>query len=169
MTLPLGKQVCGLRWAKRLRKAGVKQNSQWCWFPQRVPKHNRRTGKATVRIVWGLGVWGRGDRHDPDVDYEVVSAFTVAELGEMIAKLRPDHGYSNGCYMPYRAYCSHTGRVEWKYDWPYSRYARDTKVLNVRIEANARAAFLLALIEHRQSVLNGAEEHEYEGVPTCLR
>ena len=165
MTLPLGKQVCGVRWAKRLRAAGVKQRSHWYWFKQRVPRRDPHTGQVVERTVWGLG-----GRHDPDVDYEVVSAFTVAELGNHLAQLRPDHGYnSKGCYMPYRAYYPHTGRVEWKYDWPYSRYARDIKVMNVRTEANARAAFLLALIEHRQSVLNGAEEHEYEGVPTCLR
>lgn len=67
-------QVCTLEQAKRLKELGAKQESYFCWqdFPEtRYRKHD-------------LDLWPVHDaKHIMDLG-ESWSAFTVAELGEMI-------------------------------------------------------------------------------------
>lgn len=69
--MKLESQVCSLELAKRLKELGVKQES---W-------HNWKVDKAGKYLTFGLGS-GVSDSGEG----EVYSAFTVAELGEMLPK-----------------------------------------------------------------------------------
>jgi hypothetical protein len=60
--IPLEKQVVSLDLAKRLKELGVKQESVWYWFRDRL-------------------ILGRGEGGNMQT---FTSAFTVAELGEML-------------------------------------------------------------------------------------
>ena len=63
MILPLEKQVCSLELAKKLKELGVRQESIFYW--------EKRDGWELV--------------DDPyDDQFELYSAFTVAELGELL-------------------------------------------------------------------------------------
>jgi hypothetical protein len=61
-SMELEKQICSLELAKKLKELGVKQDSLFWWVNGR----------------------GRMELHDKHTDSDSVSAFTVAELGEML-------------------------------------------------------------------------------------
>lgn len=63
----LEKQVCSLELAKELKELGVKQESYAVW-------HSKHIWLAPEKSL-GVGTWNKED---------IVSAFTVAELGEML-------------------------------------------------------------------------------------
>jgi hypothetical protein len=70
--MTLEKQVCSLELAKRLKDLGVKQDGIWKWYIS-------NDGKETIL--------SNGGRLPPQYLYtfsELCSAFTVAELGEML-------------------------------------------------------------------------------------
>jgi len=74
--IPLEKQVCSLDLAKRLKELGVKQESVWAWYETTdrddKPRLNRFDEHCTVCTL-------------PQQQWEEkYSAFTVAELGEML-------------------------------------------------------------------------------------
>ena len=70
MNMPLEKQVSSLEPSKHLKELGVKQESHFYW--------NRPTNLAPHQIVSGTFTWKTDDEDGR------VSAFTVAELGEML-------------------------------------------------------------------------------------
>ena len=82
MTLPLEQQVCSLDLAKRLKELGVKQESQFWWdkddtgeYTQLIIAFNFNSRNANLKVF----------RTD-----DAISAFTVAELGEMLRRaLKP--------------------------------------------------------------------------------
>lgn len=114
----LEEQVCGLELAKKLKELGVKQESIFYWrdlqnVGWRVTPHDQTEHRA----------------------YDSVSAFTVAELGEM---LRIDnsmlaHPTSIGCYW---------GKKWCFYEWGKLLAKADT-------EADARAKMLIYLLENK--------------------
>lgn len=63
--MKLEDQVVSLVWAKKLKELGVKQESYFFWYGGNVLRENQLTQELR--------------RHEPPV-----SAFTVAELGEML-------------------------------------------------------------------------------------
>lgn len=78
--MKLEQQVCSLELSKRLKELGVKQNSHFSW--------EELFGKPEYR----LDVTIHGEHR--------VSAFTVAELGEML----PEDIHTNGAWYFFRHY-----------------------------------------------------------------
>jgi hypothetical protein len=105
--MKLEKQVCNLQLSKRLRELGVKQDSLFWW------SHFRSMGE----MAWGLSNTTNGD---------CVSAFTVAELGEILKE--SSYGFPQ--------------YVKSNKTWFSSRGESDT-------EANERAELLCFLIENK--------------------
>lgn len=66
--MKLEQQVCSLPLAQRLRELGVRQDSAFYWRAQ-----------GTLQKDWKVQYFSRGD-----IKLNPVSAFTVAELGEML-------------------------------------------------------------------------------------
>lgn len=70
----LEKQVCNLELSKRLKELGVMQESLFYWVNWQEDKH---------KIIQGAPIGWHIENHSHK-DCPVVSAFTVAELGEML-------------------------------------------------------------------------------------
>ena len=106
----LEQQVCSLGLSKRLKELGVKQKSYFFW-----DDHREFSGEWIISS-------------EPEMD-RAASAFTVAELGEMLP-----HGVETGKTVEREAWCSFPHFTE-----PYGVGA-DT-------EADARAKMLIYLLE----------------------
>ena len=112
--MKLEQQVCSLQLAAWLKELGVKQNSYFAWCNGVIPRQH---------------IYGSQREAAP-------SAFTVAELGEMLPPItysRRKHGYPNG-----------NGKDE----WAVSRYPKP-RTLHAATEADARAKMLIYLIENK--------------------
>lgn len=73
--MTLEQQVCSLKLAKRLKELGVKQESLWWWA-------SRMEGDEEASVLCDDRNW---TRYYKDVfGWVRLSAFTVAELGEML-------------------------------------------------------------------------------------
>ena len=120
--MKLEQQVCSLELAKRLKELGVKQESYayWCWnngtdvFP----------GKTDAIVLLN-----KGGRHVDSPTY--CSAFTVAELGEMLREEEFE--------LP--TYLSST--KEWV------AVCETTLIGGADTEADARAKMLIYLLENK--------------------
>ena len=80
--MKLEQQVCSLELAKRLKELGVNQDSLYIW--------TTRTEPATL---WSFDRYEEHFGDDIGSGYDEFSAFTVAELGEMLPK---------DLYIPYK-------------------------------------------------------------------
>jgi hypothetical protein len=136
-------QVCGVEFAQRLGKLGVKQESLWYWRFVAVPPFSN-DGAEHAAYEWWLS------KNPPDFgkDQEIedttdgYSAFTVAELGEILLayiKLSDDFMFL----------------YSWKddADWWRVCYRRWGTQLGVevekeRTEADARAKMFIYLLEN---------------------
>jgi hypothetical protein len=138
--MKLEDQVCSLELSKRLKELGVKQESLFYWH-----------------VLLDATAWANGHRHE-DVeirqdnvehgDYDVAySAFTVAELGEMLpfridGKDITDKRRTIAYFLEYEA-----GGISVR----YTHHLNVTKVLVERVadtEADARTSMLIYLIEN---------------------
>ncbi len=82
--MTLEQQVCSLELAKRLKELGVKQMSQFRWSDE--PNGGLKTFANKWRVAF---------RPNPfPSDYENYSAFTVAELGEILPRYIVEKGIS---------------------------------------------------------------------------
>lgn len=123
--MKLAQQVTNLELSKRLKELGVKQESEFYW-------EEYEEGKAFL--------WNTGHKFIN----EHFSAFTVAELGEMLPKER----YWTDCKM-------NTGR------WRCAEYSEDGLAEDGKTsfcaenEADARAKMLIYLLEHKLIELLG--------------
>ena len=117
--MKLQDQVISLKYAQKLKKLGVKQESIWYWIKDRKDKD----------IESNYELW-LGETLKPwEVDKEIVySAFTVAELGEMLPL-----GYAS--WRNPNDFMCESGNEELE--------QRDNT------EANARAKMLIYLIENK--------------------
>ena len=130
-TMKLEQQVVSLELAKQLKESGVKQDSLFYWYGNGVTTEFRVVSEE----------WLHQPRLETSDLKQKVSAFTVAELGEMLPK-----GIKS-----YRFYTA-------KYDTEWECWYADT-VSNNRLrivmnqyggtEADARAKMLIWLIDHR--------------------
>lgn len=129
MSLPLEQQVVSLPLAQRLKELGVKQESLFTWMKP------YRDAEWKLYYKW------------KNVSDVVVSAFTVAELGEMLPEeLRDEEddslhhlrSYPIGAHWAC-AYVFHNGD-----DGTWST----TYVEKARTEADARAKMLIYLLEN---------------------
>ena len=117
----LEQQVCSLELAKKLKVLGVRQESAFYWWDPSF-------GNDRWKILF--------NEHSMELDSERISAFTVAELGEMLPI-----GY---CTVPLHE--ERRGRT-----W-IPEFAEDGKIKLLQnfgsdTEADARAKILIYLIE----------------------
>ncbi len=120
--MKLEQQVVSLELAKRLKELGVKQDSLHEWI------YHWRNGKE---YHWSLYPTDEDDKVN-----ERASAFTVAELGEMLPKGFRSGRAGNGGAGQYKAYnshnCTNTSNMQW----------------NADTEADVRAKMLVYLLEN---------------------
>jgi len=76
--MKLEDQVCSLDLAKRLKELGVKQESIFSWFVPYAAPENAEVGRFELVSDHAKTIM------------DISSAFTVAELGEIIQKALPD-------------------------------------------------------------------------------
>lgn len=126
--MKLEDQVTNLELSKKLKKLGVKQESMFYWSKP-ISDNGQPNGGYFVN-------WKESpDFCDDDShDHKLVSAFTVAELGEMLPEFIYSHRENAGWY------CEIRSEVNRKQDIGFF----DT-------EANARAKLLIYLIENNLS------------------
>ena len=138
---------CDLEYAKKLKELGVKQDSVWYWVKEKDNEVPFKNG-CELRLEWGNDFYPNykpATHHDiwgvEDCGY--YSAFTVAELGELLPadeEYRPAYytkRESNGKWWMFSYECDEGGCAEVCQDI----YA-DT-------EANARAKMLIYLLEYK--------------------
>jgi len=135
---------CDLEWAKKLKELGVKQESLWWWTAGRKNEFSDYTNKF-YHLPQLLDKTEIEERNKGG--WNIVSAFTVAELGEML----PNYVSTSNCgggrtseRVNYLVCSNQNSREAW--------IAKDTKEINWvscrdRNEANARAKMLVWLIE----------------------
>lgn len=125
-------QLVNLELSKKLKELGVKQESLWWWIKTHDcygDLDNFEVGRDYDKTAWIESKMGT----------EVYSAFTVAELGEMLPDIIGDDKH-NIIY-----HCSlFKDRIEYK-DYTDSHYL----IQQADTEANARAKILIYLIEHK--------------------
>lgn len=110
--MKLEQQVCSLELSQKLKMLGVKQES----------------------LFWWVNGHGRMELHNYATDSDALSAFTVAELGEM---------------LPNPITSVHRAKNEWVCGYSRPQPHNDQIVLEGAIEADARAAMLIYLIEQK--------------------
>lgn len=119
--MDIQKQVISLEIARKLKKFGVKQESIWAW----------------VDFNLMGGVW---ELMDSDVykntKIKQISAFTVAELGEMLPR-----GYYSVC-----DYNDNPNWICWKFN---EGKEKNKEKEMASTEANVRAKMLIYLLENR--------------------
>jgi hypothetical protein len=119
--MKLEDQVCSLELAKRLKELGVKQESYFYWECDRNKKY-----PPNVAI----------GKYDESRVYQYFSAFTVAELGEMLPRL-------SSSYRSPETDPKHPKL----FDGLWKGCHKGEKISSADTEANARAKMLIHLIE----------------------
>ncbi len=114
MSLKFEQGVCNKDLAKRIKELGVKQDSLWAW-------ERFNTGEDDLSLQMG-------SKNQSENEY--YSAFTVAELGELL-----EHYTSYIHFMP-----------NWKYhSWKVQ--LENKEIARTYTEADARAKMLIYLLE----------------------
>jgi hypothetical protein len=136
--MELEKQVCSLELAERLKELGMKQESLFWWVEMIYAKIDERGHTENTKPLWDIvnsevAAWN--DRRPR------ISAFTVAELGELI----PPTLHLNGPY----GWVSWKEGAEWKCRAHY--YASADQI--AATEADARAKMLIYLLEKKSTTL----------------
>lgn len=116
--MKLKDQVCSLESAKKLKELGVKQDSLWYW-------ETLRTTNYVLSLVKGQGY----------------SAFTVAELGEMLPKKTYINHHQCALHLGINGANNEYWYVAYK---PIQTLIRDHEIRFIN-EAEARAKILIYL------------------------
>lgn len=124
--MELERQVCSLELAKKLKELGVKQQSLFYW------KYTDAPLKDGSR--WGLEGGREADELMNELDMH--SAFTVAELGEMLSKAQKKDFI--------KAYCEVMGFADINHSEDVSR-----DMHNVMTQPDIAAGMLIYLIENK--------------------
>ena len=123
--MKLEQQVCSLELSKRLKELGVKQESLWWWVI-----NNKKNNLAEV--------WQQPCR---DIfDYTNYSAFTCAELGEMLP--------IDSCYSIKKDLDEDENGL-WECRYTYVTKDSGPKAVLANTEANARASMIVYLLENK--------------------
>lgn len=132
--MKLEEQVVSLEYAKKLKELGVKKESLFYWGAFENPPAGRCKEEDVPDDFWMLG--SKTEKHFNSCDW-YISAFTVAELGEML----PDNcGTSRDFDLGFTV-------------WTYEK-TEDEKNFFVNhyhttdTEANARAKMIIDLLEN---------------------
>lgn len=129
--MKLEQQVCSLELAKKLKELGVKQESYFAWA--RIAS-KRMDGNGYDWDTYGLV------KNDFQAEIEYISAFTVAELGEML------HKYTE-CWNFYMGFGLGLSSAEYKIGLSKSGY-KEVEFRDLS-EADARAKMLIYLLENK--------------------
>jgi hypothetical protein len=116
--MKLEDQVCALEYAKKLKELGVKQESLFYWIKEDSPY-----------------IWYNSNNYPIHAEKFYYSAYTVAELGEML----PDW-FDSG------------NRDKSTHDWMCRVFEKNSDKANCAFadkEVNARAKMLIYLIENK--------------------
>ena len=135
--MQLEKQVCSLELAKRLKKLRVKQDGLFYWAQVKID------GEEYNDIFKGAIRAGEPMKY-------IASAFTVAELGEMLPTCIPN---SEPLTMNHGLFGY--GKTA-KHRWQCMYY--DVKFFNEDTEADVRAKLLIYLLEHKLIYANGGSD-----------
>lgn len=147
--MKLEQQVTSVELSKRLKELGVKQESLFYWS-SKIKHENTGDGFKRVDDVWNLEangfVYPTGREH-------CLSAFTVAELGEML----PD----NFCDIlnPYWLTCEKVGKWEIGYVNAHNQI-HSAQSFEADTEADARAKTLIYLIENNLVEVSSVTERQ---------
>lgn len=135
--MKLEEQVCSLELAIKLKELGVPQDSLFWWYS--TPENN---GTITHQIH------SQEDEHEyrdgVKVGGNVCSAFTVAELGEMLPEYLSIGGEP---YILQAGKNYFIGGVMW-YVGYMNKDAQYYNIINEKTEAEARAKMLISLKEN---------------------
>ena len=129
----LENQVTSLELSKRLEKLGVKQESLFVWVESvDTIGYGGELGKT--------GEWFLRMSHKPEPNKSVIPAYTVAELGGMFPPRTKTVRHKNGGW-----YCN------WEDDVLATAHVEREFYTDTwdEIEVNARAKFLVYLIENK--------------------
>lgn len=127
-------QVCSLELAKKLKEFGVKQESLFSWIYTDAPLDDGSRDKVVLTHTLGESHWELGGEQD------TYSAFTVAELGEMLP------GNISGLYfVTQKGLMGNSWYVEALTVVGHS----EVWLAIAKTEADARAKCLIYLIENK--------------------
>ena len=126
------KQVCSLELAKKLKELGVKQESYFVW-----KQLSNQSEKWRVSL---------SDIHVKDYHGELISAFTVAELGEML----PHHIHLEGKNYQIEIWSGSDVKDVRFWSIGYNNYGNKSEfVFGANTESDARAKMLIYLLENK--------------------
>jgi len=141
--MELEKQVASLELSKKLKELGVRQKSLYFW----CEKRERKGGEITGHTLYPQETAQNRMYNSPDL--KTYSAFTVAELGEMLPDNLVSSGMDSGkwdCIYGAREDGNDMPNSKWenpeKYEFGYILFTDDT-------EAIVRAKMLIYLIENK--------------------
>ena len=126
--MKLEDQVCSVELAKRFKELGVKQGSYFHWISPEFSEGFH---------LYHFDEWEDAARQK----YETYSAFTVAELGEMLPT-----SICNGIFKPI---CVKNSRGLWWFSYSDESGKHKKYSVKEQKEADARAKCLLYLIENK--------------------
>lgn len=127
--MKLENQVCSIDLAKKLKELGVAQKSIWNWFPYYEFVNKEDKNPTQIYRLREGGIIGKGH----------YSAFTVAELGEML----PEQVYTIKGEGDF--YC--WSDIEWTNE--EGLFDDHIDPIYADTEADARAKMLIYLIENK--------------------
>jgi hypothetical protein len=135
--MELEKQVCSLELAQKLKTLGVRQDSLYYWSA---------SGLASTRVDWTMKLCAFGNTFTDETRF---SAFTVAELGEMLPKYIEqvrEGGTSRTGFWLDISFDETSGK--WRYSYANHRANECIEMLFDVSEADARAKMLIYLMEN---------------------
>ncbi len=144
--MTLEQQVCSLELAKKLKELGVKQESLWWWiFDNTHTSSLRISDRDESHHRWAVKWrWQDNELFERLPDKDKASAFTVAELGEMLPPCvqwnEKDRTHNHGMFFGDLKDSKHESGWHIQYIGCFGMIA-DT-------EADARAKMLIHLIEN---------------------
>ena len=143
--MDLKDQVCDKELAQRIKKLGVKQESLWYWdyLPNEEIEDTDTQKQGEYTLCYAQCQYGD--------DADLISAFTVAELGEMLPEFITENKTEKRLHQ-YRAYCLISKSDNWciyynKHGTPLPEKEPNHQTADT--EANARAKMLIYLLENK--------------------
>lgn len=134
-------QVVSLELSKKLKELGVKQESYFYWYvvndgdgipPEVVPQQKQYTKTRIGEYKDGSGKW----------EENYYSAYTVAELGEMLPAEIKHNGNNFGFD------CGRLDTGKWRMTYTNNKLQEYVEVFDEATEADARAKMLIYLLEN---------------------
>lgn len=136
--LKLEQQVCSLELAKRLKELNCPQESLFWWHP--VPEVLPNSGGRIIRKGYDLSYADTGRFYGSGAK---ISAFTVAELGEMLPPV------VNGTVVHFGKVNNQSWYMQYRNPMaPKDVLPNDVTLCDAPTEADARAKMLIYLIEN---------------------